>query len=558
MIRARTTSPTDTKRRNPTRDPLSLEVDNLNNLDKASRKSASNQGFRAAGTLSTKADRGQGPTQLRAEQQDPRQQHDQQAQGVPASSRRRPLSPTRGGTRSSAADRTVCVSCSTVCNGTCTATSAPGRDEGREDGKGGAAATAPRLPRPPAQNAENSASSPSTPSPPVKTAGVYFGGRNKCTLHASASAATIAISYARELHFACFPVAYKSKHPLAGSRAHLDATTDPDELRRAFARRSRLNVAMCPAASGLVVIDVDVRARGDETIAELQRKHGAFPETVRALTASGDGSCHYYFRAPKGVRFPSSLGPGVDVKHEGYTLLPPSVGPNGRRYGWDAGGHPSEVAFADCPAWIVKLAKTKSARPAATPATGPAASSFFGVAFAAASMVIGEARNGALLVRCPWAAEHTGGRDGDGSSVVLPPTGEDRWGLYHCSHGHCSGRRTIDLLSALPYAALAEARRQHRGGLVRAVVIGAWLQRLQSWCTEGTYDCWALHFRAVGAPKYALPIKWHVYPSSQAHRAIGAPSKPEDIIGREVNVVVRGLPSTKLEVTRIWLSSTSL
>lgn len=67
-------------------------------------------------------------------------------------------------------------------------------------------------------------------------------------------------------------------------------------------------------------------------------------------------------------------------------------------------------------------------------------------------LVLGEDRDGALLVPCPWEAEHTTGERGDGSTVWFPAgtNGYDR-GHFKCLHGHCEGRTDSDFFSAVGY-----------------------------------------------------------------------------------------------------------
>lgn len=109
-----------------------------------------------------------------------------------------------------------------------------------------------------------------------------------------------------------------------------------------------------------------------------------------------------------------------------------------------------------------------------------AESTFFGRAFTAAGMAFDLLDNGALSVVCPWAKLHTSGEDGDSSTVVFAATTEARWGLFHCSHAHCVGRTTSDLLDVLPAEALEKARHEHGRGMMRVRVIDGWMQRLEA------------------------------------------------------------------------------
>ena len=64
----------------------------------------------------------------------------------------------------------------------------------------------------------------------------------------------------------------------------------------------------------MVVIDVDPRDGGMETLRRLQAEHGLLPPT--RLHATGGGGYHYVLRNPEGVKeMPSrTIGPGVEVK----------------------------------------------------------------------------------------------------------------------------------------------------------------------------------------------------------------------------------------------------
>jgi P4 family phage/plasmid primase-like protien len=79
------------------------------------------------------------------------------------------------------------------------------------------------------------------------------------------------------------------------------------------------------AASGLVVIDVDVK-NGQKGAAWLEENAAALPPTRTHKTRSG--GLHLLFRKPAGVEIRNSashLAPGVDVRGEGgYVVVPPS------------------------------------------------------------------------------------------------------------------------------------------------------------------------------------------------------------------------------------------
>lgn len=108
--------------------------------------------------------------------------------------------------------------------------------------------------------------------------------------------------------------------------------------------------------SGIVVIDIDPRNGGDETLAELVSDIGQLPRTVVANT--GGGGQHFYFKYPvveiKGGN--NKLGKGIDIKSDGgYVIAAPSVHLSGELYQWQAGCGPDDVELAELPDSIVHL-----------------------------------------------------------------------------------------------------------------------------------------------------------------------------------------------------------
>lgn len=130
------------------------------------------------------------------------------------------------------------------------------------------------------------------------------------------------------------------KHPngIAAPHGQHDATTDEAAIRRWFAQWPDAGIAMAPSKSGLVVLDVDVRNGGDQTLHSLRTSHPEFSAALDSTVQvrSQGGGWHFYFQAAPDVRYPGSLGPGVDVKHHGLVMLPPSRGPKGQ-YMWVEG-----------------------------------------------------------------------------------------------------------------------------------------------------------------------------------------------------------------------------
>lgn len=117
------------------------------------------------------------------------------------------------------------------------------------------------------------------------------------------------------------------------------ATDDIGTVARWWNEEPEANIGAPCAINGWAVLDVDPRHHGDRSLAVLEQRIGLLPATVMQITG-GDG-LHILYLAP-GVSLPGTLGPGLDVKLNGYILLAPSVHSSGRRYQWS--GHGQFVA----------------------------------------------------------------------------------------------------------------------------------------------------------------------------------------------------------------------
>ena len=78
------------------------------------------------------------------------------------------------------------------------------------------------------------------------------------------------------------------------------------------------------ADSGVIVLDVDPRHGGDDSLAALEHQYGELPPTWRCLTAGG--GLHAYLRHPGGhVGNRVGLWPGLDVRGDGGYVVAPSL-----------------------------------------------------------------------------------------------------------------------------------------------------------------------------------------------------------------------------------------
>ena len=135
------------------------------------------------------------------------------------------------------------------------------------------------------------------------------------------------------------PAAIEGKRALVAWRRWQTVAPGPDQLAEWARRWPRCSWAVITGqVSGIVVIDIDPRHRGDHALAELEQRHGDLPWTATVETPSG--GTHVYLAHPGG-RIPNSasrIGLGIDIRGDGgLALLPPSRRPDGQ-YRWAVGG----------------------------------------------------------------------------------------------------------------------------------------------------------------------------------------------------------------------------
>jgi hypothetical protein len=152
--------------------------------------------------------------------------------------------------------------------------------------------------------------------------------------------------------FACEP---GGKKP-TGGHGHLDASTDPETIIRSWTDTPNANIGIACSASGLAVIDVDARHGGYKTLEAREAEIGLHPDTVLARTGCDEPGLHIYLRVPPGLELKGKLGPGIDIKHHGYVIAPPSLHPSGGQYEWLTSPLDSELAEAPA-AWLEAMVK---------------------------------------------------------------------------------------------------------------------------------------------------------------------------------------------------------
>lgn len=166
------------------------------------------------------------------------------------------------------------------------------------------------------------------------------------------------------------------KHPITSGGVH-DATTDRSQIKALFKQFPDANIAIATGSdSNLLVLDIDPRNGGGESLTLNLEDLGKLPKTVAANTG-GDGR-HIYFEWPEGsdirTRHGNVLGSGIDVQADGaYIVAPPSLHISGRRYRFRKGRSFDDLEIKPLPAaWLARIAAPleKAKNPVlATPST---------------------------------------------------------------------------------------------------------------------------------------------------------------------------------------------
>jgi putative DNA primase/helicase len=137
-----------------------------------------------------------------------------------------------------------------------------------------------------------------------------------------------------------------------------DASSDSAQIKRWWTKWPDAGIGIATgAASKVVVLDIDAGKGGLESLAELERRHGELPSTIKVKT--GGGGVHPYFQYPEGaIGNRAGIMPGVDFRGDGgYVIAPPSIHVSGNAYEFCEGCSPGEVELAAMPDWLLTLVR---------------------------------------------------------------------------------------------------------------------------------------------------------------------------------------------------------
>lgn len=148
------------------------------------------------------------------------------------------------------------------------------------------------------------------------------------------------------------------KHPIEHlvTRGQRDATTDPTLINRWWGQYPDASIGVFLFPSGLLAIDIDPRNGGYFTMEILEIQHGELLSDV-VSTTQGGGQHRIFSLSPEiKDNLPGKLGEGVDVKRNGYIVVPPSKGVLGE-YIWEPSSDPLEGCIpSPLPDWLRDLA----------------------------------------------------------------------------------------------------------------------------------------------------------------------------------------------------------
>ena len=209
-------------------------------------------------------------------------------------------------------------------------------------------------------------------------------------------------------------------------------TARPTEIEAWWDRWPDANVgAVTGWVSAMIVLDIDPRHGGDETLAALETEEQPLPPTVTGI--SGGGGRHLYFAHPTHLVPSRPLAAGVDLKAEGgLVVVPPSRHASGGTYRWLADHAPDQRRPAPLPHWLDRRSVAVDAAwaggPKATAAATIARTADERAEFAALWSDVGvELQPVEFMALCPFHDDHQ-------PSLHIDPGG-CRWFCFGCRRG---------------------------------------------------------------------------------------------------------------------------
>lgn len=154
------------------------------------------------------------------------------------------------------------------------------------------------------------------------------------------------------------------KHP-AINGWNKEATSDIAQISAWWKQAPDQNIGVMCRSSGFFVIDIDPRHGGHNSYEKFESLvEGALPPTVEARTGAYNvgnevlRGRHLFYKCDAYEDLLGNLNKlglkGIDVKHNGYVLIAPSVHFSGTNYEWVEGKGPHEIEMAEAPEELLK------------------------------------------------------------------------------------------------------------------------------------------------------------------------------------------------------------
>ena len=148
-----------------------------------------------------------------------------------------------------------------------------------------------------------------------------------------------------------FPIKAGQKNPPV-VKFGTEATTDRQKVEKWWRSDSSKRNIGIRTGDGLVVLDLDVKADGPNSLIKLlHERQEVLPDTYAVKTHSG--GAHYYFKTNRDIRNSASrVGPGIDVRgHNGFVVAAGSYIEETNAYYECVADH----ALAELPEWLADL-----------------------------------------------------------------------------------------------------------------------------------------------------------------------------------------------------------
>lgn len=159
-----------------------------------------------------------------------------------------------------------------------------------------------------------------------------------------------ALIYAKSGYY-IFPVKPREKKPLTPN-GFKDATTDLEQIKRWWTKHPNANIGMDIKKSNLMIIDPDRHNKEKDGVAEFKKLRGNNPLPNTPISKTGGDGRHIVFKKPKGKKLKSKISESIDVKVNGYIVVPPSI--TEKPYEWREGYSIFDLEPADCPEWLIE------------------------------------------------------------------------------------------------------------------------------------------------------------------------------------------------------------